>query len=414
MLTFRSWRRWALPVLTLGLAYALAETTAWVGLRALRGLRSLIYTPISTDLSSDQANIVRRFLAGDAYLVPDTLLGWSIRPNAVVRARMDVDPLPALPKPVYANYRSTAQQLRGDRWYDTLRAPDMTRWAAFGDSFVHGDETDEGHQWTRLLEADHQEVMNFGVPGFGFDQAYLRYQRDGRRFHPSVVLIGVYPEDVPRGVNVWHPFYDGNYGVPSAKPRFELDGDSLRLLPNPLATGYEPLLRNPTGTLTRIGEADYFYQVRERAGPFDRSALVRLGKLFRRIVREQRDGLLLANTLPADSPPVRLALATLDAFAADVRADGATPILVIFPARIHLMRFQQSGIRVTQAISDHALRVGLRTVDLHDCFAQCDAECIGRAFAYQGHYSAEGNRMIADYLRRVLADLTPTPPAMVR
>ena len=58
----------------------------------------------------------------------------------------------------------------------------LLRLAVFGDSFTHCDEITYQNCWTSRLESlwPNTEVLNFGVPGFGPDQAWLRYQRDGR------------------------------------------------------------------------------------------------------------------------------------------------------------------------------------------------------------------------------------------
>ena len=67
------------------------------------------------------------------------------------------------------------------------------------------------------------ELLNYGVPAYGLDQAYLRYLKVGAQYHPNIVFIGYMTENFERDVNVFRPFY-GN-GYPDwifSKPRFRL------------------------------------------------------------------------------------------------------------------------------------------------------------------------------------------------
>ena len=56
--------------------------------------------------------------------------------------------------------------------------------------------------------------MNFGVGGFGLDQAYLRYQKMIREFELPTVLLGFMPENMSRHVNTYRPFYFPGTGLP--------------------------------------------------------------------------------------------------------------------------------------------------------------------------------------------------------
>ena len=42
------------------------------------------------------------------------------------------------------------------------------------------------------------DLSIFGVPGYGLDQAFLRYLEEGRRFGFDVVLIGFMTENIFR------------------------------------------------------------------------------------------------------------------------------------------------------------------------------------------------------------------------
>src|SRR5690606_2816732 len=99
-----------------------------------------------------------------------------------------------------------------------------------GDSFTFGDEVGDDDTWAVALEralAEHgiaAEVLNFGVNGYGTDQAYLRWRRDGRRFAPDVVVYGFQPENALRNLNVFRALYFAATDMPLQKPRFLLEG----------------------------------------------------------------------------------------------------------------------------------------------------------------------------------------------
>ena len=78
-------------------------------------------------------------------------------------------------------------------------------------------------------------MLNFGIQASAPDQGWLRYQRDGKPYRSCAVLVGFQVENVNRVVNRYRPFYSPRSGVAFSKPRFVLEGDGLRLLPNPVS-----------------------------------------------------------------------------------------------------------------------------------------------------------------------------------
>jgi hypothetical protein len=133
---------------------------------------------------------VRRIAAGDVSLGFDPYLGWAPTPDRVRRE----DGI------VYLNNR---RGLRADREYDEAPPVGVRRIAAFGDSFTYCAEVTQDDCWAARLARDlpTTEVLNFGVIGYGPDQAWLRYQRDGRPYSSCAVLIGYFSEDIDRVVN---------------------------------------------------------------------------------------------------------------------------------------------------------------------------------------------------------------------
>jgi hypothetical protein len=71
-------------------------------------------------------------------------------------------------------------------------AADALRVAILGDSVAFGAGVDDHETFASLLAArEGWAVANLAVPGWGTDQSLLRYEREGRRWRPSVVVLNV-------------------------------------------------------------------------------------------------------------------------------------------------------------------------------------------------------------------------------
>ena len=97
----------------------------------------------------------------------------------------------------------------------------------YGDSFVEGNtpEPDRIPQSLDRLITD-RVVYNYGVSGYGVDQIYLRLRETHDQFQRPIVLVGLLTSDLDRSVL---SFRD------RPKPRFDIDGNALRLEGVPIA-----------------------------------------------------------------------------------------------------------------------------------------------------------------------------------
>src|SRR6185295_6175257 len=82
------------------------------------------------------------------------------------------------------------------------------RIGAFGGSFIYDHEVSDHDSWVSNLERlnPHLEVLNFGVTSYGADQSFLRYQTEGAKYQPRVVMIGVTAIDIRSVVSSYSPF----------------------------------------------------------------------------------------------------------------------------------------------------------------------------------------------------------------
>jgi hypothetical protein len=138
--------------------------------------------------------------------------------------------------------------------------------AVFGDSFTQG-YSDIEQSWPFLLEQKmNHPVLNFGVDGYGTDQAYLRFEKyyAGKIKTPFVAMC-VMSENIARVVNRYRGFYARKIIIDGTKPMYYQEPDGrMILLPNPLQSADEiGRLRDPA-FLKQIGQHDYWYNYFEQ------------------------------------------------------------------------------------------------------------------------------------------------------
>ena len=377
-------KKLAFSLVLLGFLWLLVELACWVGLWALERYKGVEYTPaLVRTLSDKHRGILQAHLGGSgSYVTFDPDLGWTIRPNGSKRG-----------------YRTNRYGIRASREYALQPPPGVLRLAAFGDSFTHASDVPNGEMWHyRMEEMDPRvEVLNFGVPGFEPGQAFLRYRRDGVKFHPHVVLIGFMSENINRVVNTFRPFYFPKSGVPFTKPRFALRGDDLALVPNPIRSedGYRELLRDPERVLPRLGENDYFYQRSSQRSPLDFLPSVRMWSIFSNQYLHQptfRGGVY--NTR---SEAYRVTVRVLEEFYKEAAANGSLPVLVLFPERRDIRARREGRTVVYQPLLEELRGKGYRVIDLLDGFERYDpqGEMMKKKFI---HYPKSGNRMVAQHI----------------
>jgi hypothetical protein len=388
----------------LAIVYGLLEGLSAFGLKRLeQGAlgRPHSYYPADTLSARHRAVLERMMVETPPYGGFDAELGWSIQPGG----RIDYEQRRSGRN---FSYIANAQGFRANREYDHEPPADMLRVAAFGDSFTHCDDVGYDDCWIAAMMARDPglEVLNFGVGGYGPDQAYLRYQRLGQQFDPDIVLIGFMSENIRRSVNVYRPFYLPDGGQPMTKPRFRIVDGELVLLPNPMQSlaDYQRLLDDPATTLAAFGENDMIYQVRYRSGPFDFSPTVRLTKLVSEKLRRRYigDGIVDRGIYNTDSEAFAVVTAIMDAFYAEAIAHGSIPIIVLFAGPIDLNDYAAGKPRRYRPLIDHLDGQQYRYVDTLDPLVAGLGTDYEAHQLFVGHYSRLANNIVAgavvDYL----------------
>lgn len=304
-------------------------------------------------------------------------------------------------------HQMNSQALRSTRDYETVPPPSVLRVAAFGDSFVYGNEVANADAWPALIELEDPaiEVLNYGVGGYGLDQAYLRFMLEGSTLRPHVVVIGFTPDDLGRVTNVYRRFV-GSTEPPLFKPRYLFDSrGELTLLANPVPerSDYDRLLKSPREVL-KLGEHDLWYKPAVYQNPFyDWSAAIRVGSwLATRAYRNhlEPDRWRRGGLFNPTSSAFRINAALFKKFSRAVTETGAQPLIVILPDRDSVERARMGEAVSYEPLLERLRRDQLAYVDALEAFAALPDGDVGPWFARRGHYSPAGNKVVASWLRR--------------
>jgi hypothetical protein len=377
-------------LILLAFIYGLLELWAAIGLRLLESIRDAEHSPFPPALLETRyKKPLQKLIEGQTqYVIHSPELGWTIKPNGHGR-----------------HESANSQGIRADRDYSRLPPPGKIRLAAFGDSFTHSSNVANAQTWEEVLggQDPRLEVLNFGVGGYGLDQALLRYLKDGRPFRADIVFIGYMSDDLGRHINTFRPFAQRLTSLPLAKPRFILDGDKLVLVPNPLpdVEQYRQLLENPQAMLQRLGEHDSYYQHAYRAGPLDFLPSVRFGKELVQSFRYPDDALQQGGEYNVNSEAYRVTEKIFDEFVKAALAAGSLPVIIIFPKRSDLRDYRRDGGREYAPLLRHFDRKGYMYIDALHAF-DGEHEELELEEIFSGHYTPLGNKLVGLYIHQVL------------
>uniref|UniRef100_A0A7V6A3B5 SGNH/GDSL hydrolase family protein n=1 Tax=Desulfobacca acetoxidans TaxID=60893 RepID=A0A7V6A3B5_9BACT len=205
--------------------------------------------------------------------------------------------------------------------------------SAYGDSFTAGFGVKPEYAWSNVLgRMLGCHIANYGIPGYGTDQAYLRFH-DNNQDGAKIVLFGVLSENIQRNVNQLR-----NFLIPSSqcqtKPRFVLDNQGhVQFVPLPKLTAqnYEDFIQNPDHYLSH----DYFVPggpsgAQKLEFPYTWSILKAHKFFYDRYVLGYKS--YLQFYLPHHpSQAFPLTLAIIKQCISEVQKRGKHPIVLVFP-----------------------------------------------------------------------------------
>ncbi|HEU5182347.1 MAG TPA: hypothetical protein VFW45_16290 [Candidatus Polarisedimenticolia bacterium] len=339
---------------------------------AARALRAVLITSFMTIVlfflleGASSTVLLLRDLWWDTRPVPrerqhtqyDPLLGWSNRPGARV---------PDLYGPG-KSLTINAEGFRGTAEVGVRVPPGKIRVICSGDSFTLGyGESDEASWCARLAEIEPRlQSVNMGQGGYGADQAYLWYARDGTRLDHDVLIFALIADDFER----------------------MRGGEFL---------GYgKPVLHVRNGTLVTdnvpVPRSSYrFPWLRQHAVHFSR---LRTFELIRVLTRDR--GTVSRPATGVDPELWKVAAEIFKSLRKLADAKGAVPVLAVLPGPDDYRTASSDAWRGALA-SEPSLEGYLR-VDLVEAIRRLPAGQVAGFFNAYLHYSEAGNRWVAEQL----------------
>jgi hypothetical protein len=154
--------------------------------------------------------------------------------------------------PLAGDATSGTRDPNGAKVNNDFADTDEPCFSAYGDSFVWGDDVPLRDGWIEQMSRRLGcRVANYGVSGYGTDQALLRFRRTGHDRAP-VVILGIFPDNIVRNVNQYRAFIGFGLEPFWVKGRFVLDGSrNLQWIQRPKldATSFLELHKNPQAFL---------------------------------------------------------------------------------------------------------------------------------------------------------------------
>ncbi|MFZ4765663.1 MAG: SGNH/GDSL hydrolase family protein [Roseimicrobium sp.] len=356
-----------------------------------------------------------------AYEVYSPSLGWTIGNNQVSRNDL---------------YRSNGEGIRANREFTKEKPPGKIRVLCFGDSYTHCDEVENHQTWQHHAEqtAPHVEFLNFGVPGYGMTQAYLRYREVASRYAADYVIIGCMTDDLKRSVNAYYPFrYPNPEESPNAMalPYSALDEAGQLVVHPPLIANqeaYKAFLANPLPILQQLSKADILFRKRpptpfltvladraesleSRFGP----AMSYVREAWQRVLNLKGDKKNEGRVVRTPEQRQRIAEINrllLLRFAEEVKASGAVPIVVWFPSPANLRAHNTGKPRDYQPFIDFFNKREIVAVDTMDWLEEIGGK--GQPLPVEKllarvHFSASTNAHLGRRIAGLVQNLTKPP-----
>ena len=290
---------------------------------------------------------------------------------------------------------------------------------AFGDSYVEGVRDPKTTFEYYVEELTGWQCLNFGVSGYGPDQATLKYQAN--TVSTEYAILGMLDENVGRVVNRLRGFYtlEESYRT---KPRYVVgEGGRVTLLPNPIRDPKDLEKLKDPAYVDELRRDDYWskyyeglnapYELRWPATfvllPHANFFALQGFRLAWHAIRPTYESNLWRSRhyhlYEEKSEGIAIMRHVVDEFAAAARAKGETPIVIVFAAAETMEIMTEFGRKPYQPLVDHLSKTGVEFMDIGEAFLK-DGNFTRYYINGDGHLNGVGNRRVAEEIvRRIRA-----------
>ena len=312
-----------------------------------------------------------------SYLVHDDTLGWTVGPD-----KKKVDGL-------YSTDSNGIRISHSEMGFTKLGR--KTPIALMGDSHTFGQEVAYEDTWGYMLEKSlgaEFQVLNFGVPGYGMDQAFLRFERNVRSWKPRILVYALNSGAINRALIVYPFFSRPDWNLPFSKPRLILQDGEVKTINIPALSG-ETIFIQPSVLDLPFLKYDIGYKQSDwQHKPYHFSYLARL--FVSRFPRWS-----LVSPAVSDEALLSLNISILRAFVRSAEQSGVIPIVVHLPQPPEVER--PALTRIGKQVLEKA---HIQYVDLMPCLLKLNPA--DRLVPSGDHYSPHANAAIANCLRNAV------------
>ncbi len=152
---------------------------------SLEGFCSLIFSFLQFERSE--------IVAERIHTEYDPLLGWINKPDLYIKDMYGPDKY----------FQTNSHRFRNSHNFSSGIPAGKRRWICCGDSFTLGYGVDNDNTWPALLSsiAPDVETVNMGQGGYGIDQAYLWFMRDGVKLQYDLLIFAFISADLTRAIS---------------------------------------------------------------------------------------------------------------------------------------------------------------------------------------------------------------------
>ena len=275
----------------------------------------------------------------------------------------------------------------------------------YGDSFTYGSDVSDEEAWGNLLAGQIGcRVGNFGVGGYGTDQALLRFQTNAMD-GATVSILGIHPHAIMRNVTQYFYLLAPQKVLSLAfKPRFISEGDSVRLIDLPSPNFSE--LHLLEGQVSQLLPYETFVPG-NGIGPVPKRfpyLLVVINLLLHEKVQNWLSDLpSWKNFLAAEHPSKanQVTLGIIKQFFDECRKRDKKCLVIFFTTPSSYEYYLKSGQVAIRDLSSELDKMNLPYIALTPHIAKrlgqrSICEILSNTEGCTGHLNAEGNRIIAD------------------
>lgn len=295
-------------------------------------------------------------------------------------------------------YKINSMGFRQSSAYD---AKGKRKVAMVGDSFTFGQGVNDQETFIERINMDSEldyTCFNFAIPGYSTDQELLLIQKNILRFSPEFILVVVF---------LGNDLFDNRLRFPlqanNAKPFYDLVDSKLFLRNVPVPVKYKTPQHQLEGMI-KVGLLPEQSQSRFAAF-LERSELYKLGRDF--YTQAKNKGSVVSNESFSESSQLFFAL--VDQIKETCRQNNIHLGLILMPSRKYVEApgsFQASYQEYfRKEILTWSRTIQLNTIDLASHLKAYYLKTNAKIFySFEGHLTAEGNKITAEFLKQKIND----------